>query len=171
MASIIARLGEDAAENWAKGVVANFARKPQGNDTAQIEAVASGQCRVAVVNSYYVARFIGSEDEDKNTIGEKIDVLFPNQSTSGTHVNVSGAGLTKYGPNSENAKTLIAFLLREESQKIFALGNNEYPIVDGVEASGPVGALGDFKEDTLPVAALGENQAAAVRIFDRAGWQ
>lgn len=171
LASIIARLGEEAAEVWAKGVVANFARKPQGNDTAQINAVASGQCRVAVVNSYYVARFIGSEDPEASAIGDKIDVVFPNQETSGTHVNVSGAGLTKFGPNSDNAEALIAFLLRDDSQKIFALGNNEYPIVAGVSASGPVGLLGDFDEDTLPVAALGENQSAAVKIFDRAGWQ
>lgn len=171
LASIITRLGEEAAETWAKGVVANFARKPQGNDTAQIKAVADGQCRVAVVNSYYVARFVGAEDDEANAIGEKIGVLFPNQETSGTHVNVSGAGLTKFGPNSDNAEALIAFLLRDDSQQVFALGNNEYPIVDGVSASGPVGALGDFKEDDLPVASLGENQAAAVRIFDRAGWQ
>ncbi len=170
LASIVARDGAEAAEEWAKGVVANFARKPQGNDTSQIEAVAAGLCRVAIVNSYYVARFIGSDNDKNRAIGDKIDVLFPSQETTGTHVNISGAGLAQHAPNRNNAEGLIAFLLRDDNQQAFAGGNNEYPIVEGVAPTGPVAALGTFREDDLPVAALGENQAEAVRIFDRAEW-
>lgn len=165
LASIIAHNGEEAAERWARGVVENFARKPQGNDTSQIEAVAAGLCRVAVVNSYYVARFVDDE------IGGKIDILFPNQSSRGTHINISGAGVAAHAPNEENARALLKFLLRDETQQAFALGNNEYPIVEAVPAAGPVASLGQFESDDLPAAALGENQRRAVEIFDRVGWQ
>lgn len=170
LASRIAHDGEAAAEDWARGIVENFARRPQGNDTAQIEAVAAGVCRLGIVNSYYVARFVGSDEPDKAAIGERIGVLFPDQDGRGAHVNISGAGIAANAPNAENAEKLIAFLLRDESQRAFALGNNEYPVVAGVEAAGPVAALGDFKADTLNVAELGRNQAAAVMIFDRVGW-
>ena len=170
LASIIAHEGEEAAEEWARGVVANFARKPQGNDTAQIEAVAAGLCRIGIVNSYYVARFVGAEDSEKAAIGEKLGVLFPNQDGRGTHVNISGAGVMTYAPNPENAEQLLEFLLREETQGAFALGNNEYPIAVGVEAQGPVAALGQFKADDLPVTNYGVNQPTAIRIFDQVGW-
>lgn len=164
LASIIANLGEEAARDWAAGVAANFARKPQGNDTSQIEAVAAGQCRIGVVNSYYVARFVGTET------GDKIGVLFPNQDGRGTHVNISGAGVAAHAPNRENAVELLRFLLRDETQRDFALVNNEYPVVEGVAMSGPVATLGDFKADDLAAAALGENQRRAVEIFDEVGW-
>ena len=170
LASIIARQGEDAAEAWARGVVENFARRPQGNDTAQIEAVAAGACRLAIVNSYYVARFIDTDDEAKAAIGAKIAVLHPDQDGVGTHVNISGAGVAAHAPNPENAERLLAFLLRDDIQGAFAQGNNEYPIAPGVEAQGPIATLGVFREDDLAVTALGENQSAAVRIFDRVGW-
>ena len=170
LASYIAHEGEEAAEEWARGVVANFARKPQGNDTSQIEAVAAGICRLGIVNSYYVARFIGSDNPANAAIGEKLGVLFPDQDGRGTHVNISGAGVTAHAPNVENAEKLLVFLLRDESQTAFARGNNEYPVVASVEPSGPVAGLGAFKADDLPAAALGANQPSAVRIFDRAGW-
>jgi len=170
LASIIAHEGEAAAEDWARGVVANFARKPQGNDTSQIEAVAAGLCRLGIVNSYYVARFIGSDDADKAAIGDKLAVLFPDQSGRGTHINISGAGILTHAPNAANAEKLLEFLLRDESQQAFAIGNNEYPVVASVAPSGPVAALGAFRADDLPVAALGANQHTAVQIFDRVGW-
>jgi iron(III) transport system substrate-binding protein len=170
LASIIAHEGEAAAENWARGVVANFARKPQGNDTSQIEAVAAGLCRLGIVNSYYVARFIGSDDADKAAIGDKLAVLFPDQEGRGTHINISGAGILTHAPNAANAEKLLEFLLRDESQRAFAIGNNEYPVVASVAPSGPVAALGTFRADDLPVAALGANQHTAVQIFDRVGW-
>jgi iron(III) transport system substrate-binding protein len=170
LASIIAHEGEAAAEDWARGVVANFARKPQGNDTSQIEAVAAGLCRLGIVNSYYVARFIGSDDADKAAIGDKLAVLFPDQEGRGTHINISGAGILTHAPNAANAEKLLEFLLRDESQQAFAIGNNEYPVVASVAPSGPVAALGAFRADDLPVAALGANQHTAVQIFDRVGW-
>lgn len=171
LASIIAHDGLEAGEAWARGVVANFARKPQGNDTTQIEAVAAGECRLAVVNSYYVARYRDPEDAKKFAIGEEIAVLYPNQSDRGTHVNISGAGVARHAPHAKNAERLIAFLLTDASQQAFARGNNEYPIVDGLAPSGPIADLGAFKEDALGVATLGQNQTEAVKAFDRAGWR
>lgn len=170
LASRIAHNGVEAAEKWARAVVANFARKPQGNDTSQIEAVAAGLCRLGIVNSYYVARYVGSEDNEKAMIGDKIGVLFPDQDGHGAHVNISGAGVTAYAPNAENAERLLEYLLSDETQTAFAQGNNEYPVTATVPALGPVALLGDFVGDDLPVAALGENQTAAVEIFDRVGW-
>lgn len=170
LASIIANDGAEAAEQWAAGVVANFARKPQGNDTSQIEAVAAGICRLGIVNSYYTARFVGADEPAAAAIGEKIELFFPNQGDRGAHVNISGAGVARFAPNPENAELLIEFLLRDETQGQFASGNNEYPVVPGVAAQGPIAAYSQFKADTLPVAALGEHQAEAVRIFDRVGW-
>ncbi len=170
LASIIANDGVEAAEQWAAGVVANFARKPQGTDTTQIEAVAAGLCRLGIVNSYYTARYVGATDRKAAAIGAKIELFFPNQNDRGTHVNISGAGVTKYAPNAENAERLIEFLLRDTTQGEFASGNNEYPVVPGIAAQGPIAAYSDFKADALPVAALGEHQAEAVRIFDRVGW-
>ena len=170
LASRVAHNGEAAAEAWARGVVANFARAPQGNDTSQIEAVAAGLCRLGIVNSYYVARYVDSDDAARAAIGEKVAVLFPDQAGNGAHVNVSGAGVTAYAPNAANAEALLEFLLRDETQSAFAEGNNEYPVVSSVAPSGPVAALGDFVADDLPVAALGEHQRIAVEIFDRAGW-
>ncbi len=170
LASMIAHHGAQEAEQWAAGVVANFARKPQGNDTSQIEAVAAGLCRIGIVNSYYTARFIGAKDAKAAAIGDKFDLFFPNQQGRGAHVTISGAGVTKYAPNAENAEKLIEFLLRDESQAAFASGNNEYPIAPGVAATGPIAAYADFVEDDLPAATLGENQPEAVRIFDRVGW-
>ncbi len=177
LASIIAHLGTETAEQWTKGVVANFARKPQGNDSAQIEAVAAGHCRLGIVNSYYVARYTGATEGQNKTIGDRIGILFPNQGTAenpgrGTHVNISGAGITAHAPNVDNARALLRFLLREDIQPSFSGGNNEYPILSDLDASGgPVSNLGSFVEDSLPMTALGENQRQAVEVFDRAGWR
>lgn len=170
LASIIAHHGAEAAEEWARGVVANFARRPQGSDTSQIEAVAAGQCRLGVVNSYYVARFLDPEDGERFAIGEKIGVLFPDQNGAGTHVNISGGGVAAHAQNPENAEKLLAFLLRDEAQVAFARGNNEYPVVEGVSPEGPVASFGPFRADSLDAAALGRHQPDAVRIFDRVGW-
>jgi iron(III) transport system substrate-binding protein len=171
LASIIAHEGVAAAEAWAKGVVGNFAREPQGNDTSQIEAVAAGLCGIAIVNSYYVARYLDPSDKAKFEIGKKIGVIFPEQESRGTHVNISGAGVARHAPHPESAEKLIAFLLEDASQIAFARGNNEYPVVEGLKPQGPIAKLGAFKADSLGAAKLGENQNAAVRIFDRAGWK
>lgn len=171
LASIIANDGAAAGEAWARGVAANFARAPEGNDTSQIEAVAAGICRLAIVNSYYVARYKDPTDKQKFAIGKSIAVFYPNQSDRGAHINISGAGVARHAPNAANAERLIAYLLTDESQEAFAKGNNEYPIVEGLAPEGPIAAFGPFKEDTLAVSELGELQAEAVKAFDRAGWQ
>lgn len=169
MSSIIEAHGARAAEDWARGVVANFARAPQGNDTAQLRAVASGECGITVANTYYVGRLIGSDDPKNNAITDALTIVFPNQGDRGAHVNISGAGVTRYAPNKENAIRFLEYLTSDFAQRLFAKGNNEYPIVG--PTSGPVASLGPFEEDTINSAVLGQRQAEAVRVFDRAGWQ
>jgi iron(III) transport system substrate-binding protein len=169
LSSIIAHKGAAEAESWAKGVVANFKQAPQGNDTAMIEAVAAGQCRVSVVNTYYLARYAGGEGKEK-AMADKVGVIFPDQNGVGTHVNVSGAGLVKTAPNRENAVKFLEYLTSESAQRYFADGNNEYPASIGLKANSAVESLGAFKPDTLSVAEIGKRQAEAVTIFDRAGW-
>jgi len=171
LASIIAHHGAEAAEEWARGVVANFARNPQGNDTAQIEAVAAGQCRLGIVNTYYVARFVGVDDVDNRAIGDRIGVLFPNQNGRGAHMNISGGGIVATSDNKENALKLLQFLVSSSVQASFASGNNEYPVHPNVTPTGSVLALGAFKEDPVSVTKYGEYQRQAVEIFDRVGWQ
>ncbi len=170
LASIIEHVGDAKAEDWVKGVVANLARDPEGNDTTQIEAVAAGECDLSIVNTYYLARYIGAEDKKMRMIGGNVGFLFPNQRTTGTHVNVSGAGVARYAPNPENAEALIAYLLSDEAQQAFAAGNNEYPVVEGIGPIGPVAGFGAFRADDIEMTALGEHQAQAVRIFDKSGW-
>jgi iron(III) transport system substrate-binding protein len=169
LSSIVAHNGAAAAESWAKGVVANFKQAPQGNDTAMIEAVAAGQCRISVVNTYYLARFAGGDAKDK-ALFDKVGVIFPDQAGAGTHVNVSGAGLVKTSPNRDNAVKFLEHLTSESAQRYFADGNNEYPAAVGLKANSAVEQLGSFKADTLNAAEIGRNQAEAVKIFDRAGW-
>jgi iron(III) transport system substrate-binding protein len=169
LSSIIAHKGAAEAEAWTKGVVANFKQAPQGNDTSMIEAVAAGQCRVSVVNTYYLARYAGGDAAAK-AIFDMVGVIFPDQSGVGTHVNVSGAGLVKTAPNRDNAVKFLEYLTSESAQRYFADGNNEYPASIGLKANSSVEALGAFKADTLSVADIGKGQAEAVKIFDRAGW-
>lgn len=171
LASIVAHDGAEAAEAWTEGVVANFARAPQGNDTAQIRAVAAGECRVGIANTYYVARLMRSETEADKQVAEKIGVIFPEQEGRGTHVNISGAGMLAHAPNKENAQRFLEFLTSDWAQQVLADGNNEYPAVASVEVEGPVTALGTFQEDEINASAFGENQSLAIRIYDRAGWR
>ncbi len=171
MASIVARNGEAAAEEWAAGVVANFARTPQSNDTGQIRAVASGECGIAIANTYYLARLAASEDPQDQAVAAAVGIVFPDQADNGTHVNISGAGLVKTSPNPENAIRFLEYLVSDEAQSLFANGNHEYPAVRGIAANSTVVALGDFAEDSLNTSELGVNQAAALMVFDRAGWK
>lgn len=171
LASIIAHSGEAAAEEWARGVVANMARPPQGGDTDQLKAVAAGECGIAVANSYYFARMLASEDPGDQAIVEKLGWIFPNQDNRGTHINVSGAGMVRGAPHPEAARKFLEYLATDKAQRWFADGNNEFPVT-GVSADNPaLEALGPFKADALNVAKLGTHQAEAQRIFDRAGWR
>jgi iron(III) transport system substrate-binding protein len=169
LSSIIAHEGAAEAEQWAKGVVANFRQAPQGNDTSMIEAVAAGECRISLVNTYYLARYAAGEGKDR-AIFDAVGVIFPDQDGNGTHVNVSGAGLVKTAPNRENAVKFLEYLTSQSAQRYFADGNNEYPAAVGLKANSAVEQLGAFKADTLNAAEIGKRQAEAVRIFDRAGW-
>jgi len=172
LASMIAAHGAEAAEDWAAGVVDNFARPPAGNDRAQIRGVAAGECTVAVANTYYIGHMLseGADPADAEA-APLVDFLFPNQDGRGTHVNISGAGVVADAPNRESAIRFLEFLTGDEAQQVFAGGNNEYPVVDGVEITGPIADFGtDFVEDTVNAAVLGENNPEAVRIFDRVGW-
>ena len=171
LSSIIANEGAEAAESWAKGVVANFARPPEGNDTSQIESVAAGECRIGVVNSYYLGRFAGG-DEEQRAVFDKLGVIFPNQGEgeSGAHVNVSGIGVTAHAPNRKNAIAFLEYLTSESAQRYFADGNNEYPAVIGMAGNSNLEEMGEFRADTLNAATIGAGQTQAVEIFDRAGW-
>ena len=169
MSSLIEALGVTAAEAWAKGVVANFARPPQSNDTGNLAAVASGECGLTLANTYYLGRWLASSEAADQRMVEQISVVFPNQDDRGTHVNISGAGVTRHAPNRDNAVRFLEYLTSNFAQRLFAEGNNEYPVVG--EASGPIAALGTFKEDRISAGLLGRNQAEAVRVYDRAGWR
>ncbi len=171
LGSIIAARGQAAAEAWARGVVANFARDPQGGDTDQIRAVGAGQCGIAVANSYYYARLADSAKEADRKIVQAVGVVFPNQEDRGTHINISGAGVLKHARHTDAAIRFLEYLASEPAQRLFADGNNEYPVVEGLAPNAVLAALGDFKPDTLNVAQLGRNQPMAQRIFDRVGWK
>ncbi len=173
MSSIIAANGPEKAEAWAKGVVANMARPPKGGDTDQIKAVATGECDIALGNTYYFARILKSDKPDDRAAAEKVGVLFPNQAgpnARGAHINISGAGVAKYAPNKENAIKFLEYLTGPEAQNYFANGNNEYPVV-GKADNAQLKAMGEFKRDPLPMDIVGKNYAAAAQIFDRAGWK
>ena len=171
MASIVAHDGEEAATEWAEGMVANMAREPSGGDTDQVMDVAAGAGDVAVVNTYYVARLAESENADERQVAEQIGIFFPNQGDRGTHVNVSGAGVTAHSANVENAVALLEFLTSPAAQGVFAEVIHEYPVHPDVAWSGTLQAWGEFRPDELDLTALGEMNDAAVRIFDRAGWR
>jgi iron(III) transport system substrate-binding protein len=168
----IAHMGEAKAEAWAKGVVANMARKPQGGDTDQIKAVAAGECGVALSNTYYYARLLRSTKPDDRDIVAKTGVIWPDQSGAGTHLNISGAGVLKNAPHRANAIRFLEYLAGNEAQVYFADGNNEWPAVQGVKVKNPaLETMGTFKPDALPIASLGKNTAAAQKIADRSGWR
>ncbi len=171
MSSMIAGIGPVKAEEWARGVVANFARSPKGGDTDQLKAVAAGECQVAVANTYYYVRLMKSGRPDERAVAEKVGVIFPNQSGRGTHVNVSGAGVMKHAPNRDSAVKFLEYLASAEAQAYFANGNNEYPAAGKVHDNRELASLGEFRKDSLNVTVLGKNQAAAQQIYDRAGWK
>ena len=170
MGSLIATSGAAAAEQWAKGVVANFARDPKGGDTDQIKAVGAGECGLAVANTYYFARLMRSEKPEDQAVVAKTGVIFPNQADRGTHVNISGAGVLKHAPNREAAMKFLEYLASDSAQRYFAEGNNEYPVVGDAD-NAALASLGSFRSDEINVAVYGENQPEAQRIFDRAGWK
>jgi iron(III) transport system substrate-binding protein len=171
MSALIERWGAQKAEAWARGVVANMARPPQGGDIDQIRAVAAGACQVALTNSYYFLRIARSENPGDQRVAEAVTLSFPDLAGQGTHVNISGAGIARNAPNHAQAEQFLRFLTTPEAQEIFAGANNEFPIVAGVETPAEVAAFATFKADPMPVAVYGRRQAEAQAIFDRAGWR
>jgi iron(III) transport system substrate-binding protein len=172
MAALIAHLGERQAEEWARGVVANFARTPKGGDTDQIKAVAAGECGVAISNSYYLVRLMRSSKPEERKIMEKVGIAWPNQNTQGAHINISGGGMLKTAPHKEAAVKFLEYLASDTAQLYFADGNNEWPAVPTVKSNNEaLASLGKFKADPLPIATLAKNAALAQKIYDRVGWK
>jgi len=170
MSAIIDHEGEDAARDWAKGLLDNLARPPAGGDTDQLLGLVSGECDIAVANSYYFLRAVTSEVEGLTGKTDAIGWVFPNQSTTGAHVNIAAAGVAVNAPNKENAVKFLEFLTTPEAQQHFAEQNNEYPAVPGVPLSEGPAHLGLFRQDTLNLKVLGENQPKAQAIFNEIGF-
>ena len=171
VSSMIANKGAQATQDWANGLVNNFARKPKGGDRDQIKAVAAGQCDLAVVNTYYLGQMLNSADDTETGPAKKVSVFWPNQADRGTHINVSGVAMTKSSKNKQNGLKLMAFLLSKESQNWYANTNNEYPVIAGGLVSDTLNNWGTFKSDALNLSELGKHNMEAVRIMDRAGWR
>ena len=172
VASIIAANGEAAAEQWARGLVANFARKPQGNDRAQAKAVYEGVCDIAVMNTYYFGKMkFNKKNPEQRAWAASLKILFPNQDGRGAHVNASGAGVVKYAKNRDNAVRLLEFLSDSHAQELYASRNYEYPVKAGVGWSDEVKSWGLFKADDLALVRIFELGPAAQRLIDRVGWR
>ncbi|MBI4966817.1 MAG: Fe(3+) ABC transporter substrate-binding protein [Rhodospirillales bacterium] len=171
LGALIAHHGPEKAEAWAKAVVANLARKPQGGDTDQIKAVAAGECDLALANTYYYAGMLTSTDAKTREQAAKVALFWPNQGDRGTHVNISGAGVVAASKQPEAALKFIEFLASDAAQRLYAEVNFEFPVKSGVARSGPLAEWGPFKMDPLDVALYGARNAEAVRIFDRVGWR
>jgi iron(III) transport system substrate-binding protein len=171
VASMLAADGAEETQKWATNFVKNFARKPRGGDRDQIKAAAAGQCDIAIANTYYYGKMINSKKANEKKAAEAVAIFWPNQHSRGTHVNVSGAAITKYGKNTENGKKLIEFLASKESQRWYADANFEYPVREDVAASPLLESWGKFKADSINLDQLGSNNPDAVKIMDRAGWR
>ena len=170
--SIYNHLGAEKTEAWLKGVVANMAREPKGGDTDQIKAVASGECGIALSNSYYVARLMRSTTPADRAVMEKVAVVFPNQQSWGTHVNIAGAAVARHAPNRAAAVKFLEYLSSDSAQAYFANGNNEFPVVVGVKIANPaLDALGPFKADLVPAAIIGANSIRVQQMLDRVGFK
>jgi len=172
--AVTEHLGDAAAESWLKGMVANMARDPKGGDTDQIKGVASGECAIAVTNTYYLARIFKSAAPDDKAIVDKIGVVFPNQATWGTHVNIAGGGVARYSKHTANAVKFLEYLASPEAQNHFANGNNEWPVNKAVVIHNPaLQAMGgnSFKSETIPISAVGANQVKVQQMLDRVGFK
>jgi iron(III) transport system substrate-binding protein len=171
LASIIASQGEEAATAWASGLLANMAREPKGSDRDQVKAVASGEGDIAIVNTYYIGIMLNDANEEERKAAENIGIFFPNQNDRGTHINISGAGVTTHAPNKDNAVKLIEYLSGTTAQEFLANINFEYPVNPNASFSDLLKQWGDFKADELNLSELGNNNRNAVVIFDRVGWK
>lgn len=172
VASLVAHDGEAKTEEWARGVAGNLARSPRGGDTDQIKSVASGECAVAVSNSYYLVRLMASEKVEERNMAKRLGIVWPNQGGSGTHINVSGGGLVKTAKNREAAVRFLEYLASDEAQRYFPEGNNEWPAVPTIKFnSEELQELGAFKADQTPLPTIAKQLAVAQKLLDRAGYR
>lgn len=173
VASMIAANGEEKTAAWAEGFVKNFARPPKGGDRDQIKAAASGQCDIAIANTYYYAAMINGSDKGQKAAAEKMEIFWPNQAEGdrGTHINVSGGAVTKHAKHKENAIKLLEFMTMQSAQTWYAEENDEYPVTAETKPSALIESWGEFKADSVNLSALGENNAAALKLMDKAGWK
>ena len=171
LASFIELNGEEQAEQWAQGIVNNFARQPDGGDRDQAKAIAAGTGDVAIMNTYYVGLLANSEDPEERKVADSIGVFFPNQETNGTHVNISGIGLTKHSKNKENAIKLIEYMTSVEAQEFLSANNYEFPVNPGAAKPELLESWGDFKMQELNFDTLGEHNKKAIEIFNKTGWK
>ena len=173
VASLISNLGIEQTEKWAKGLVSNFARKPQGNDRSQILAVANGEADIAIANSYYYGLMLsGSVGQDQQNAAKKVKMLFPNQNNRGTHVNISGAGILKFSKNQRNAEIFLEFLISPKVQKHIVNNTFEYPIIDEISPSPFISQFGiSFVQDETPASDFGKFNSDSIKLMDRAGWK
>ncbi len=171
IAFMIANNGFEKTKEWVSGIVSNMARKPSGGDTNQIYAVAAGEGDIAIVNSYYFARILSSERENKKNVANKLGVFFPNHDSNGVMVNISGAAVTKNAKNRKNAIALLEFLVSKQAQELYAKKNQEYPIIEGVEVSNILKFWGDYPQSDLPLSELEKHLFEAVMIADECKWK
>ena len=173
--AVTEHLGPEKSEAWLKGMVDNMARAPKGGDTDQIKAVAAGECQIGVTNSYYLARMMRSNNPEDRAVVEKVGVVFPNQNSWGTHVNIAGAAVARHAKNPANAVKFLEYLASPSAQNYFANGNNEWPVARGVTTDNPAlkamtGGSGQFKSETIPISAVGANQVKVQQMLDRVGF-
>ncbi|WP_431028728.1 Fe(3+) ABC transporter substrate-binding protein [Lysinibacillus sp. LZ02] len=171
LASFIEIDGEEKAKEWANGLVANFARNPEGGDRDQAKAIAAGIGDVAIMNTYYYGQMLNSAEPEEVKVAERLGVFFPNQDTTGTHVNISGAGVIKASKNKDNAVKLLEYLTAPAAQAVFAEANYEYPVNPEASSSELLTSWGEFKEQDIPLSTLGDHNAKAVMIFNEVGWK
>ncbi|KIC14187.1 Fe(3+) ABC transporter substrate-binding protein [Leisingera sp. ANG-Vp] len=171
LASIVTHHGAEKAQEWAEGVVANMARDPQGGDTDQMRGIVSGECDIAVANSYYFARSIRKNVKGLSDNRDQIGWLFPSQNTEGAHMNLSGGGVAVHAPNKENAIKFLEYLASDSAQAYFSAGNDEYPAVPGVGLAPSIAALGHFKPDDVNLSEVAKNLPEAQKIFNDVGWK
>ena len=174
--AVTEHLGPEKSEAWLKGMVDNMARAPKGGDTDQIKAVAAGECQIGVTNSYYLARMMRSNNPEDRAVVEKVGVVFPNQNSWGTHVNIAGAAVARHAKNPANAVKFLEYLASPSAQNYFANGNNEWPVAKGVNTDNPAlksmtGGSGQFKSETIPISAVGANQVKVQQMLDRVGFK
>ena len=171
LSAVIENHGEAAAKDWAAGVVANFARPPEGGDTDQLRGIVSGECDVSISNSYYFARALRTDVKNLSADIDMIGWVFPAQDAEGAHMNLSGGGIAAHAPNKENAIKFLEYLASEQAQEYFSAGNDEFPVVAGVPVSPSVERLGDYKADDVDLSKVAKNVAVAQKIFNEVGWE